>query len=87
MKLRLPVFVLEDAVLLPGTVARLDTDSSGAAQARKIARSDEKRVVVALSAENDLGVHPIATLAAVQGVSKDGGVIVAARACRPHQRC
>ena len=78
MELKLPVFVLEDAVLLPGAVARLDTDSSGAAQARKIARSEEKRVVVALSTESDLGVHPIAALARVEGVSKDGGVIVAA---------
>jgi ATP-dependent Lon protease len=78
LPLDLPVFVLEDAVLLPGAVARLDTDPKGAAEARKLARSAEKRVVVALSAEGELGVQPIAALARVEGVSRDGGVIVAA---------
>src|SRR5438105_14628931 len=77
LPLELPVFVLEDAVLLPGAVARLDTDPKGAAEARKLARSAEKRVVVALSAESELGVQPIAALARVEGVSRDGGVIVA----------
>src|SRR3989454_1432324 len=78
LELKLPVFVLEDAVLLPGAVARLDTDANGAALARTVAASEEKRVVVALSTESELGVHPIATLARVEGVSRDGGVIVAA---------
>jgi len=74
---RLPVFVLEDAVLLPGAVARLETDEAGAAMARKLAREDDKRVVVALSTdENELGVHPVAALARVEGVGPDGGVIV-----------
>jgi ATP-dependent Lon protease len=73
---RLPVFVLEDAVLLPGAVVRLETGAAGAARASELARSDEKRVVVALSAEGELGVHPIATLARVEGVGRDGGVIV-----------
>jgi len=77
LSLELPVFVLEDAVLLPGAVARLDTDPKGAAEARKLARSAEKRVVVALSAESELGIQPIAALARVEGVSRDGGVIVA----------
>ena len=77
LPLELPVFVLEDAVLLPGAVARLDTDPKGAAEARKLARSAEKRVVVALSAESELGIQPIAALARVEGVSRDGGVIVA----------
>src|SRR5438067_2437077 len=78
----LPVFVLEDAVLLPGAVVRLDTDPDGASEARKLVRSGEKRVVVALSAESELGVQPVATLARVEGVSRDGvvdgGVIVTA---------
>ena len=74
----LPVFVLEDAVLLPGAVARLDTDPKGADEARRLSRSEEKRIVVALGAENDLGVHPVATLARIEGVGRDGGVIVAA---------
>src|SRR5437899_8654693 len=78
LELKLPVFVLEDAVLLPGAVARLDTDANGAALARTVAASEEKRVVVALSTESELGVHPIATLARVEGVSRDGGVIVTA---------
>jgi ATP-dependent Lon protease len=77
LELRLPMFVLEDAVLLPGAVARLETDARGAARAAELARSEEKRVVVALSAESDLGVHPIATLARIEGVGRDGGVIVA----------
>jgi Lon protease-like protein len=77
LDLRLPVFVLEDAVLLPGAVVRLETGAAGAARASELARSDEKRVVVALSAEGELGVHPIATLARVEGVGRDGGVIVA----------
>jgi ATP-dependent Lon protease len=77
LELRLPVFVLEDAVLLPGAVARLETDAKGAAHAAQLARSEEKRVVVALSAESDLGVHPIATLARIEGVGRDGGVVVA----------
>src|SRR5438132_13752243 len=78
LELKLPVFVLEDAVLLPGAVARLDTDANGSALARTVAASEEKRVVVALSTESELGVHPIATLARVEGVSRDGGVIVTA---------
>jgi hypothetical protein len=75
---RLPVFVLEDAVLLPGAMARLETDSKGTELARGLAREDDKRVVVALSTdEGDLGVQPIASLARVEGVAPDGGVIVA----------
>jgi ATP-dependent Lon protease len=77
LDLRLPVFVLEDAVLLPGAVVRLETGAAGAARASELARSEEKRVVVALSAEGELGVHPVATLARVEGVGRDGGVIVA----------
>jgi len=78
LDLKLPVFVMEDAVLLPGAVARLETDANGTSLARKLSRSDEKRVVVALSTESELGVSPIATLARVEGVGRDGGVIVSA---------
>ena len=77
MEPRLPVFVLEDAVLLPGAVVRLETDANGAALAQQLSRAEDKRVVVALSAEGELGVRPIATLARVEGVGRDGGVIVA----------
>jgi len=77
LDLRLPVFVLEDAVLLPGAVAQLSTGDSGARRAAEIARSEDKRVVVALSAEGDLGVHPIAALARVEGVGRSLGVVVA----------
>ena len=74
---KLPVFVLEDAVLLPGAVARLETDAKGTAWARSAARSDERRVAVALSDdEGDLGVNEIASLARVEMVAPDGGVIV-----------
>jgi len=59
-------------------VARLETDANGTSLARKLSRSDEKRVVVALSTESELGVSPIATLARVEGVGRDGGVIVSA---------
>jgi len=78
LELKLPVFVLEDAVLLPGAVARLDTDAKGAAAAKAVAASEDKRVVVALSTESELGVHAMATIARVEGLSRDGGVIVTA---------
>jgi len=78
VELKLPVFVLEGAVLLPGAVARLETDANGAALVRALSRSDDKRVVVALSTESELGVHPIAAVARVEGIGRDGGVIVAA---------
>ncbi|HET7786616.1 MAG TPA: endopeptidase La [Myxococcales bacterium] len=77
MEKRLPVFVLEDAVLLPGTVVRLETDAKGTALARSLAGEEDKRVVIALSTdEGDLGVHAVASLARVEGVAADGGVIV-----------
>ena len=78
MEKRLPVFVLEEAVLLPGAVVRLETDAKGTELARNLAHEDDKRVVVALSTdEGELGVYPIASLARVEGVAADGGVIVA----------
>ncbi len=74
---RLPVFVLDDSVLLPGAVARLETEEHGAALARGLLESGERRVVVALSEdESDLGVHAVASLARVEAVSPDGGVLV-----------
>src|SRR5512140_87516 len=74
---RLPVFVLEDTVLLPGTVVRLETGAQGTELARGLAREDDKRVVVALSTDQGgLGVHPVASLARVEGVAPDGGVFV-----------
>ena len=77
---KLPVFVLEEAVLLPGAVARLTTDAPAAAVARKLFGSDERRVVIALSAEDgNLGVQPIAALATLQGVTPDGGVVVSVK--------
>ena len=78
VELKLPAFVLEGSVLLPGAVARLETDPSGLALVKSLSRSEDKRVIVALSVESELGVHPIAALARVEGVGRDGGVIVAA---------
>jgi ATP-dependent Lon protease len=74
---RLPVFVLEDAVLLPGSVARLETDAPGAAFARKQLAAGERHLAVALASEDDdLGVHPMAALARLETVAGDGSVIV-----------
>src|SRR5260370_14657385 len=79
LRTKLPLFVLDDAVLLPGAVARLETDETGASTARSLARSDERRVAVALSTEGtELSVYPIAALARVEGVAADRGVIVSA---------
>jgi ATP-dependent Lon protease len=78
---KLPLFVLDDGVLLPGAVARLETDQEGAARVKLLAgqSAGQRRVVVALSTEDhDLGVHPIASLARVEAVAGDGGVIVSA---------
>src|SRR5205823_4636240 len=83
LELKLPVFVLEDAVLLPGAVARLDTDASGAALARASAASEDTRVVVAPSTESELRVHPTATLARAEAVGRDaGGPLAAVRPVR-----
>ena len=76
---KLPLFVLEGAVLLPGGVARLETDPESAARVRSLAGQspEQRRVVVALSTDDhELGVSPIATLARVEAVSGDDGVIV-----------
>ncbi|HUJ29020.1 MAG TPA: endopeptidase La [Myxococcales bacterium] len=78
---KLPLFVLEGAVLLPGGVARLETDQEGAERVRALAgkSAEQRRVVVALSTDDhELGVQPIATLARVEAVAGDGGVIVSA---------
>ena len=63
----LPVFVLED-VLLPGAVARLDADEGGAALARALLASAERRVVTALR-KGETEVHDIASLAMSYAVS------------------
>ena len=74
---KLPLFVLDDAVLLPGAVARLETDEAGAAWAQVAAKSAERRVAVALSVDDAPdGVHGIAALARIEAVAQDGGVIV-----------
>jgi len=73
---KLPVFVLEGAVLLPGAVARLEADAKGTAWARSALKSDERRVAVALNADSDLGVEEIASLAQIETVAPDDGVIV-----------
>ncbi|HEX9578803.1 MAG TPA: LON peptidase substrate-binding domain-containing protein, partial [Myxococcales bacterium] len=67
----LPVFALEDAVLLPGAIVRLETDEARAELARSL---PGRHVVVALSKES--GVHEMATLARVEQVDRDSGVIV-----------
>ncbi len=70
----LPVFILEDA-LLPGAVARLDADDTGAQLARSLLASSERRVVAAVRKGDD-EVHDIAALARIEQVGADGGVIV-----------
>ena len=77
----LPLLVLDDAVVFPGAVARLQADSAGAELARTIARSKDRFVAVGLeretSVESDgIDVHEIGTLARVERVDKDFGVIV-----------
>ena len=44
--LKLPAFVLEGSVLLPGAVARLETDPASLAFVKSLSRSEEKRVIV-----------------------------------------
>jgi ATP-dependent Lon protease len=65
---RLPVFVLGDAVLLPGGLARLDVDG-------EISLAEGSRVLVALSRESELGVYDTASIATIRGHDQ-GGVIV-----------
>jgi len=65
------VFVLEGAVLLPGAVRawrRRRTHRPG----EEPVRSEEKRVVVALSTESELGVPRSLRSPAVEGVGRDG---------------
>src|SRR5216684_4318909 len=70
----LPVFILAYA-LLPGAVARLDADDTGAQLARSLLASSERRVVAAVRKGDD-EVHDIAALARIEQVGADGGVIV-----------
>jgi ATP-dependent Lon protease len=66
---RIPVFVLDDAVLLPGGVARLEV-------AGEVSLAQGSKVLVALSSEEtELGVRDVASLAQVRGTVL-GGVIV-----------
>jgi ATP-dependent Lon protease len=68
---RIPVFVLDDAVLLPGGIARLEVSS-------EVSLAQGARVLVALSSEdNELGVREIAALGQVRGFS-EGGIVVSA---------
>jgi ATP-dependent Lon protease len=65
----IPVFVLDDAVLLPGGVARLEIQN-------EVTLAEGANVLVALSSdETDLGVHSIASFGTVRGMV-EGGVIV-----------
>jgi ATP-dependent Lon protease len=65
----IPVFVLDDAVLLPGGVARLEVQT-------EVSLAQGARVLVALSSEEtDLGVHAVASIGTVRG-TVEGGVIV-----------
>jgi ATP-dependent Lon protease len=68
---RIPVFVLDDAVLLPGGIARLEVST-------EVSLAQGARVLVALSSEdNELGVREIAALGQVRGFS-EGGIVVSA---------
>ena len=73
---RLSLFVLEGSVLLPMGIARLETDAASADEMRSLLRSDDRRVMVALSTdESDLGVHAIATVAEVEHVDGSGVIV------------
>ncbi|HEX4385548.1 MAG TPA: endopeptidase La [Myxococcales bacterium] len=66
----IPVFVLDDAVLLPGGVARLEVSG-------EVSLAEGSKVLVAFSSDKtDLGVHETAALGTIRG-TVEGGVIVA----------
>lgn len=74
---RIPLFVLDGAVLLPGATARLDAGEDGARFARGQLASGDRLVAVALSSDDDeLGVRSTAALARLEQVEDDGGVVV-----------
>ena len=71
----LPVLVLDDAVVFPGALVRLDADDDGAKLARKHLHG---LVAVALQRADseDLALHPIGVAARIERVERDGGVVV-----------
>ena len=80
---KLPLFVLDGSVLLPGGMARLETDAASAALVRSLLGGEDRRVVIALSTdESELGVHAVATLAQVEEVEGDAVVVSGASRVR-----
>ena len=73
----LPLFVLEEAVLLPGAVARLETHAEGIALARSLLASGKRQVVVALRKGDgdELKVHDVGVLARLEDASDEGIVV------------
>jgi ATP-dependent Lon protease len=71
----LPVFILEDSVLLPGAIARLETEGPGAEQAQSLFRAGDP-LVVALRKQDD--VHELATLVRIERFDSSAGLIVTA---------
>jgi len=64
----LPLLVLDDGVLLPGGVARLETDEAGASMLRAAGAH------VAVALRKDAGVHEIGTLARIEQI--DGSAVI-----------
>ena len=71
----LPVLVLDDAVVFPGALVRLEADDDGARLARKLVHG---LVAIALQrADTDeLALHPIGVMARIERVEKDGAIVV-----------
>ncbi len=71
----LPVLVLDDAVVFPGALVRLEADEDGAKLARKLLHG---LVAIALQRADceDIALHPIGVAARIERVERDGGIVV-----------
>ncbi len=71
----LPVLVLDDSVVFPGSLIRLEADEDGAALGRKL---QQGLVAIALQRADseELSLHPIGVVARIERVERDGGIIV-----------
>ena len=74
----LPLLVLDDAVVFPGAMIRLEADEAGAKLARRLQGG---LLAIALrragqSGQDEVSLHPIGVLARIEGIQRDGGIIV-----------
>jgi ATP-dependent Lon protease len=71
----LPVLVLDDAVVFPGSLIHLEADDDGAKLARKLQHG---LVAIALQRADseELELHPIGVAARIERVERDGGILV-----------